>query len=274
MKTAVRYLEAEGTVIAYREENPDREKTVFFLHGNSGSRQTWDGQMASPLLSDFRMVAFDLPAHGNSGGPDTDAFGYSLARLARIMSSAINMLGGDEPYFLAGLSLGSNIACESLALVKARGLVMISPCIIGADYPVNVLFRPGADLRAVFADDADERLIHQTLLSCVHTGTPELLADLLADYHKVKGNFRSRLYESVQKQQYGDEIKMLQESGIRPLVLFGEDDPISNIGYLDPLEHKMWNGKIYKLKQASHFLHLDQPSLVTKLLHDYFGQYK
>ncbi|WPU91876.1 alpha/beta hydrolase [Mucilaginibacter sabulilitoris] len=263
------YLSVEGITIAYQERNPDQLNTIFFIHGNSGSGRTWIRQLDDPLFDAFRMVAFDLPGHGESAVPHPSTVYYAVTGLARILAAAIKKLAANKPYILVGVSLGTNISCECLPELGAKGIVLISPCIIGEDYPVHEIFKPDADLRTVFTDDPDEALIRQTLEACLYKTSRDLIADMISDYKKVKGNFRSLLYQSVQDQRYQDEVKLLEQSGLRPLVIFGRTDPISNINYLDHWQENVWSKEIHKLNSASHFAHLDQNDSINQLLYHY-----
>ena len=37
----MKFIEAGQVSLAYLEKNPQFEKTVYFIHGNSGSCRTW-----------------------------------------------------------------------------------------------------------------------------------------------------------------------------------------------------------------------------------------
>ena len=75
--------------ISFIEKNATKPKTIFFLHGNSGSALSWSKQLNDPQLSDYRMVAFDLPAHGNSD-PFKNEDKYNLLSIAELMAEAID----------------------------------------------------------------------------------------------------------------------------------------------------------------------------------------
>src|SRR5688572_27792061 len=89
-----KFISIEGIKLMYLEKNPGVKKTIFFIHGNSGSSQTWSKQLASPLFSDFRLIAFDLPAHGSSASSTTPDIDYSPIDLGKMMAAAMNTLAG------------------------------------------------------------------------------------------------------------------------------------------------------------------------------------
>ncbi len=101
------HLIANELEIAYLEINPGLSQTIFFIHSNSGSSDTWHRQYNSHVFINYRLVAIDLPGHGGSGpspNPDKD---YSLPALGEIVADAVKRLSADKPYILAGLSLAS-----------------------------------------------------------------------------------------------------------------------------------------------------------------------
>ena len=84
-----KYTTAKGIRIAYLEKNPEAKNTIFFIHGNSLSANSWTKQFQSELLTSYRLVAFDLPAHGDSdASPDPD-MDYTFAGLASILTDRI-----------------------------------------------------------------------------------------------------------------------------------------------------------------------------------------
>ena len=101
------FITAKGMRLAYLEQNPAAKKTIFFIHGNSASSGCWKKQFCSELLIAYRLITFDLPAHGDSHAskePDKD---YTLGGVAVIVSDGINYLS-NGPNILCGISLGNS----------------------------------------------------------------------------------------------------------------------------------------------------------------------
>src|SRR5882757_9166310 len=96
-----KFISVEGIRLSYLEKNPEGGKVIFFIHGNSSSSHAWRAQFESELLAGYRLIAFDLPAHGGSAAPQD----YSLPGLGRIMAKAVILLAGERDYIISGLSL-------------------------------------------------------------------------------------------------------------------------------------------------------------------------
>ncbi|MEO1370064.1 MAG: alpha/beta fold hydrolase, partial [Acidobacteriota bacterium] len=88
---------------------------VLLVHG-WGGRGLQLGAFAEPLVeAGFRVLALDLPAHGESAGTST-----SLPEAAEAITAVLDLLGG-EPGGVAGL-IAHSFGCASTAAAVARGL--------------------------------------------------------------------------------------------------------------------------------------------------------
>ena len=252
-----------GTDICYVETNKDRGSTVFFLHGNSSCHRTWDAQLASEKLQQYRMIAFDLPAHGASGTmPD-----YSLPALGKIMAAAVEQLSNGKPYLLAGVSLSTNIIAEMLShSVQPEALVLAGPCVIGKQYPFEKIAIPGTAIGGSFADSPSAAEMEAFIRLINADQSPQLTAQLISAYRSVKDNFRSKLGQSVAAGNYSDELALLEKKHIPVLVVFGAADAAIYPDYLDAVSLPLWNNEIIKIADAGHWAHLDKPKVFNELL--------
>ena len=94
-----------GMRIAYMEKNPSASETIFFIHGNSGASRSWQGQFESVLLENYRLIAFDLPGHGNSDWGNDPLQDYSPRETARQLSEAIRNVANGGPFILIRIAL-------------------------------------------------------------------------------------------------------------------------------------------------------------------------
>ena len=138
-----------GHEIAYRMagEGP----TLLLIHGMAGSSRTWRGVMPR-LAEEFRVLAPDLPGHGDSAAPRGD---YSLGNLAAFVRDLLVALDIDR-VTVVGQSLGGGVAmkfayqypeyAERLVLVSSGGLgrevswMLRALALPGAEYVMPVVF--------------------------------------------------------------------------------------------------------------------------------------
>jgi pimeloyl-ACP methyl ester carboxylesterase len=255
--------------VAYQEVNAGSDKTIFFIHGNSGSSRSWAKQLGDAQLKDYRMIAFDLPAHGDSSGSDDPDTDYSLPGLGRTMASAVGALVGDKPYAVVGFSLGSNVLAEALPSLKPSGLVLTDPSVAGGGYTMDKVFQPGAEASVLFSDTATPESIAAFASIVGYNPSDADKRVTIDDYNRVKPGFRPTLMRTVMAGQLSDEPQLLVDAGLPVLVIFGREDRLVQTGYLDDAPFQLWKGRTFQLPSAGHTSHVDQPALWGQLLAEY-----
>ena len=116
-----KFVEVSGIRLAYLDSGGSGPAIVL-VHGNSSSSRTFEQQLDSPLATEFRMLAVDLPGHGDSGRvPVAD---YGLPFYARRVAGLTSALGVDG-CVLVGWSLGGHIVLECADIMPgARGFLI------------------------------------------------------------------------------------------------------------------------------------------------------
>jgi pimeloyl-ACP methyl ester carboxylesterase len=94
---------------------------IVFLHGGGQNAHTWDTVL---LALGRSAVAIDLPGHGHSDTPGTEA--SNLAGYARAVATAVRALA-PAAELVVGMSLGGLTAIELTALAPdlVRGLMLV-----------------------------------------------------------------------------------------------------------------------------------------------------
>jgi len=265
-----KHLTIRGIKICYEEVNPDKEKTLLFIHGNSISSKTWKKQLSSNTLTNYRLIAIDLPAHGDSdpsADPDTD---YSLPGLGKILAEAINSLINNKHFILIGLSLGSNILAEALAHTSTPlGIVLAGSCIVGGEVTVESFMKPDTNVFVVFTDDATEIEIRNYAYEVIRSARINDIEQFVFDYKRVKIPFRTALNTSIKNADYSNEISLLSGTNLPLLIIFGENDKIIDPNYLDDVKLPFWKGKVHRIPKAGHLVHLDHPIQFNLLIASY-----
>ncbi len=264
------FIIVEGIQIAYLEQNSNSNKTIFFIPGNSVSSRTWRKQIGDPQFADYRLIAFDLPAHGDSGSFSDTNYVYSLPQLGKLMAAALLQLINNRPYVIAGVSLGTNIVSEMLSTaIQPKGLVLAGPSVAGEKISVENIVKPGTHVGVVFMDDANSEDVKKYAAETSLSNDEEDLQLFLEDYWAVRKPFRSSLAQSIADKNYSDEILLLQQKNIPALMVFGEDEKVVENDYLNGVQLPLWKNKIFKIAGASHLVHIDQPKAFNKLMKDF-----
>lgn len=265
-----KFIDIDGIKLFYTERNTDANHTIFFLHGNSTAHQTWKHQLNSPLLSSYRLIAFDLPAHGLSDAAMDITDSYSLSGIASLMTKVVTQLADGKSFLLAGVSLGTNIVSEMLSyLPQPIGIVLVSPCVISTMDDLQKVFLPNPNAGLLFQDEIEQEELEKLARDFFFIGDAVELNRYTEDFLAVKAPFRSLLMKSFMQGKVTDQIALLQKSGVPLLVVFGGEDKIVNQDYLDDIDLTLWKDTIFQLPEACHFVHIDHPGQFNRLLAEY-----
>lgn len=262
-------LTIKGIRIAYIEQNPDCKNTIIFIHGNSLSSASWMKQFNSEILGKYRLIAVDLPAHGDSSAspePDKD---YTFSGLASIATLLIEQLE-TGPYIICGVSLGTNIMAEMIPFgIDPSGLFFASPCLMGEGVGLERIALPGSDLSVFFSDGAEDEAVmkYRSLTSLSEDMSDQ--QSFLADFKKVKTPFRSTFIKSIMTGNMGDHFRQVNSSSCLMGWVFGSDEKVADPYYLDQVDIPKWKDQVFKIPGASHLVNIDQPEAFNKLLAEF-----
>src|ERR1700733_10282688 len=114
-------IEAPNGAMAVHE-SAGQGPPMVLIHGNSSSSRVFLRQLDGPLGRRFRLIAVDLPGHGESEDA-REPSAYSLPGHARAVRAVVEALGIYEAHFV-GWSLGGHVALEMAPdLRAARGFL-------------------------------------------------------------------------------------------------------------------------------------------------------
>ena len=245
-------LSIDNITITYFDQHPEKEHTLLFIHGNSLNKSSFIAQFNAKQFENYRLIALDLPGHGNAGKGEMYHVPFFADTLLRFMKE-LNL----ENVILVGHSLGGHIAIE-VAGTDSNNLSGIA--IIGCP----PLGKP-ADLASAFLPNPSGRLLFQQEL------TPNEIDELAGGiaYKSVKNQVvesiekadsvsRLQLGQSIMEENYMDELKILATINIPYAVIIGEDDSFCNLSYFEKYTFEnQWRQKINRIKKGSHSPMLD-----------------
>ena len=226
-----------GLVVHLRDEGPRNAPVLMLLHGSNASLHTWEPWVAR--LSDrFRIVRFDLPAHGLTGAdPHND---YSTARSVRVVTAVADTLGLHR-FVLAGNSMGGGIAArfavthperlDGLILVDAGGRPSTGP----RDIPLAFRIAEVPVLRDAVASITPRWLVANGFSGAV--SVKSVMTDAAIDRYwellRYPGNRRATLERFAQG--YGSVSPAELARVTTPtLILWGREDrfiPVASAGW-------------------------------------------
>ena len=225
---------------------------LVLVHGAGGTRLHWPPQIRR-MRAGFRVLAPDLPGHGESSGVGEETIAGYAHRLWD-WAAALAL----PPFVLAGHSMGGAIALHT-ALERPGGLAGLILIGTGARLRVHPELLeasrdPGQFEAAIqqlvdwsYAEDAPAELVCLARERMAEIEPGVLHRDLLAcDRFNL--------------------IERLSEIQVPTLVLCGEEDRLTPAKYSHFLAEHIPGAELRLIPRAGHMVALEQPEVVAKTI--------
>lgn len=240
-------------------------KTIVFIHGNSSSSRYWKTALESNLANSYSLLAIDLPGHGDSvrsTSPETD---YTIQGMAKQVVSFLNSQLQDN-FILIGHSLGCNIIGEIAPQLKGCvGILLTGPSIIGKNLTAGDVMQENPTITPLFTAEPTSESIGLMLENVGKymgsTGKTMIREDIL----KADPAVRTTLFHSIINAEYSDELTAIEVLQVPICVVFGANETVCKINYLDNLGLHLFNDKTILIKEAGHYLQLDQQERMNSI---------
>jgi pimeloyl-ACP methyl ester carboxylesterase len=273
--TTCMHLELHGQRVAYRDVG--RGDTLLLIHGMAGSSATWRSVLPA-LSQNHRVIAPDLPGHGESGKPRGD---YSLGAFAAWLRDLLNELG-IERATVVGQSLGGGVAmqfayqhpdyCDRLVLIGSGGL--------GPD--VNWLLRalsaPGTELLLPLVApkpvlEAGNKVRSWLARVGLESGqADEMWAAYasLADRETRHAFLRTlRAVVDYRGQAVSALERLYLTSDLPTQLIWGDRDNIIPVAHGYAAHDAIPGSRLTVLPGLGHFPHVEDPAAVTDIIHEF-----
>lgn len=261
------FTDVGGIRLAYCDSGGEAP-AILFVHGNSSSSQAFERQFQGSLVDDFRLVALDLPGHGDSGRvPVTE---YGLPFYARRIVGLASLLGISDAV-LVGWSLGGHIVLECADSMPAvPGVLIFGTPPLGAPPNIEQAFLPNPDFAVGMTGQlTGEQAAAYARSFLGDTPNAQLAAQFAADILATDPNAREGLALSVGG-AFVDEVELVARMK-RPLaILHGKQERLANLAYIESLSMpSLWRGEVQLIEDAGHAPHLETPEVFNRLLAEF-----
>ena len=258
-----------GINISYLD-NEINGKVVVLVHGNSGSAEVFCRQFEDKQISgEYRMVALDLPGHGQSDHL-TDPANYNIGYLSDIVSGFIAETGL-ENVVLAGHSLGGHIALEAVPKLKGlAGVVVWGTPALTMPPQMDKMFLPHPGMAVLLKEEYTREEFDLLIEAC---GLNEADAGLvLDDFEKTDAKFRGALPASLARPEtYCDESDIIRSAAFPVAVIHGERDPFVSLDYIQSLGLDLWKGNVQSVSGSGHYPQMDNAGEFNEVLKDFLA---
>jgi pimeloyl-ACP methyl ester carboxylesterase len=237
---------------------------LVFLHGSGSSKEVFAKQFADPAFLNRRIVALDLPGHGQSSNA-FDKTSYTFAGIAGALCAALAEIGVANPV-LAGWSLGGHVAIEMAASgFQTRGIAMFgTPPLPRGPFGFLRGFQPRFNMlltaKSHFTEDEAVRFAKLVIGDSVDESS-------LASIRRADGASRVQVAHSMFRGEGCDQRRFVETTCIPIAFINGADDPLLKLKYLLDIDvPALWRQTCQTIDKAGHACFRDQPEAFNTLL--------
>ena len=227
-------------------------KLVLLLHGWGDSGQGLAGLQAK-LAKHYQVLALDLPGFGNSQAPETV---WNLDDYAHFVKHALGKLGFRQPYAVIGHSNGGALAIRSISLqsFKPDKLVLLAASGIrtggGARRLALKIIAKTGDIATIWLPERYRQALRKSLYGAA--GSDMLVVPELQETFK----------QTVRQDVQADAAAIT----VPTLLIYAEDDRSVPLADGQKYQALIKHSDLQIIKQAGHFVHVDQPTQVESLI--------
>jgi pimeloyl-ACP methyl ester carboxylesterase len=273
----LQHIDLHGERFAYRDQGSG--EVLLLIHGMAGSSTTW--RSVAPLLArTHRVIAPDLPGHGESGKPRGD---YSLGAFAATLRDLLRELGINKVTVI-GQSLGGGVAmqftyqhpeyCERLVLIGSGGL--------GPDvnWTLRLLAAPGAEF--VLPVIAPKPVLAAgnkigSWMGSLGIQSPRATEtwrsySSLSDRETRQAFLRTlRSVVDHRGQAVSAMNRLYLNSELPTLLIWGDADKIIPVAHGYAAHEAIPGSRLEVLPGVGHYPHVEAPLTVVDILEDFLG---
>ena len=239
---------------------------VVLLHGSGASSDVFSHQVESYLGDTYRLVALDLPGHGQSSNAGHPAQTYTIGGMASTVETVLAALDIVQPAIF-GWSMGGHIAIELAARMPGiAGLALTGTPPIGPGAVAALRgFHASWDILLASKDTFSDRDAERFMRFCFgQSGTPEILDSI----KRADGRLRPIFLRSIMRGEGIDQKREVEVNSVPLAMIDGFNDPIVRRGYLEHLSYaNLWQNRRHVIQQAGHAPFWQQPKAFNLLLH-------
>ncbi|MFX1376383.1 MAG: alpha/beta fold hydrolase [Promethearchaeota archaeon] len=234
-------------------ESEGREQSVLLIHGNSLSSKSFNKQLEGSLGKRFRLIAIDLPGHGDSAPAIDPRETYSLPGYAKIVVSALEQLEFSN-LVLVGHSLGGHIALELIdMLVDLKGVFIFGTPPLGIPPAVNQAYLDPRFNPSLLIKEGEE--------------VPQMFID---DFNNTDPKARNYMMRNTAKNNFKDEIEIVSSMKIPLAIIHGTCDRLINLDYINKIElPTLWKNKVHIIENSGHSPQWETPDEFNSILREF-----
>jgi pimeloyl-ACP methyl ester carboxylesterase len=243
---------------------------VLLIHGNSSCKEVFLRQLESPAATRYRMIAMDLPGHGES----TNAYDERTYTIPGYAETALNVLDamGASNAAVLGWSLGGHVGLEMLARRPALKGLMIVGAPPYAHGLLGMMRAFQVNLSLLLATRARLSLMEARRFArtCLGEAYDPIFLDVV---RRTDVRARPTLYRGMVRADGADQKQVAERAGAPIAVLNGSEEPFARLDYLDELAYgDLWDGQCHVIEGAGHAPFLERPGAFNPIFERFLDE--
>ncbi|WP_423068794.1 alpha/beta fold hydrolase [Devosia sp. CN2-171] len=246
-------------------ESDGRGMPIVLIHGSGASRTVFAKQLASPLSRSHRMLALDLPGHGESTNARHPAEDYTIPALARTVDEVL-AARDIERAVVFGWSLGGHVAIELMATNPLVAGLMVAGAPPIPPGPLGLLrgFKTNIDLLLATKEQFSEREALRFYELCYHGHGDGAFLEAI---RRADGRVRTAVSRSLLRGEGVDQKRAVEQASVPIAMVNGEAEPVARLNYIAALDYRtLWGNTCHVIPNAGHAPFWDRPDTFNRLL--------
>lgn len=262
MTTKLYDLETSHGKIAVRE-SAGEVAPLLMIHGNSSASAIFQNQLEGEIGKKWRVIAPDLPGHGQSGDAIDPDRSYSMEGYADAMTEVLEKLGIEDAVVF-GWSLGGHIGLEMIARYPGMRGLMITGTPPVAREEVGQGFKSGPDMALAGQEVFSARDVESYARSTCGEPFEASLLDIVA---RTDGRARRIMFEKFAAGTGGNQRDIVAAAKLPIAVVNGRDEPFVELDFVSNVRFgNLWEGKTHVIDNAGHAPFREMPAVFDAYL--------
>ncbi|MBC2883977.1 alpha/beta hydrolase [Ochrobactrum sp. CM-21-5] len=250
-------LETSHGTIALRESAGEGAPLVM-IHGNSSSGAIFRNQLEGEIGRTWRVIAPDLPGHGQSADAIDPNRSYSMEGYADAMTEVLEKLGVQDAVIF-GWSLGGHIGIEMISRYPGMRGLMITGTPPVAREEVGQGFKSGPDIALAGQEKFSPRDVEAYARSTCGEPFEASLLDIVA---RTDGRARRIMFEKFAAGTGGNQRDIVADTKLPIAVVNGRDEPFVEIDFVSKVKFgNLWEGQAHIIDNAGHAPFRETPEI-------------
>lgn len=267
-----RFIEIDGIRIAYHRHGAGAP--MLLVHGITTYSFLWR-DMSPELSKSYDVIMPDLIGCGESAKPE--GADYSIAAQAGMLIKLMDALAVRSFHLVThdiGCGVGQIMAVRNPGRIKS--LVMMNP--IGYDYwPVQPIITMRIPILRQLAMAAMDMGLLRSIIKLGVFHKQRVTDELMEQFWKpLRGKYGRdgflRLAKALDNRQLMEIAEALKGLQMPVLVMRGDADPFLGSMISERLAADIPGARLMKIPTAGHFMQIDEPELVTRLVLDFCAE--